>query len=454
MQILLLGRTVVQRFFRIPGLLFNTLYVGYARRTRRDQRAARALPMISYTPYMQWIDRQYDSMLQLLIDWSTINSGSWNLSGLGRMRQAIRTRFESLGSVPEEIALEPMEGIDATGNRVQLPLGKALRFVKRPRAPQRIFLGGHMDTVFGADHAFQKTRRRDARSLNGPGVADLKGGLVVMLTALEALERSPYAEALGWEILINPDEEIGSPGSAPLLEAAARRNHLGLIYEPALADGTLAGARKGSGNYTVVVRGKAAHAGREHALGRNAIVALADFITALNALNGQRSDITVNPGRIDGGGPVNIVPDLAICRFNVRVGSLEEQTWVASEIHRLCDVINQREGFAIELLGGFGRPPKALTPQNRRLFEMVSVCGRELGVEVRWQPTGGCCDGNNLAAAGLPNVDTLGVRGGNIHSAEEFVVLDSLTERAKLSALLLMKIGAGELSIPAPVGET
>jgi glutamate carboxypeptidase len=279
-------------------------------------------------------------------------------------------------------------------------------------------------------------------------VADLKGGLVVMLTALQALERSPYAEKVGWEVLLNPDEEIGSPGSAPLLEQSARRNHLGLVYEPALADGTLAGARKGSGNFTAVVRGKAAHAGREHHLGRNAIVALADFVGALDALNGRRPGVTVNPGRIEGGGPLNVVPDLAIVRFNVRVADAEQQTWVDQELQRLGAAIDAREGISLALRGRFGRPPKVLTSANLALFEMLAGCGAELGVGIRWQSTGGCCDGNNLAAAGLPNVDTLGVCGGRIHSSREFVLLDSLTERARLSALFLMKLGAGELHPP------
>src|SRR5690606_18864272 len=121
--------------------------------------------------------------------------------------------------------------------------------------------------------------------------------------------------------LINPDEEIGSIGSAPLLVQGAKRNDFGLTYEPSLPDGTLAGARKGSGNFTTVVHGRAAHAGREPQMGRNAIALLAEYIQALFALNGAMPDITVNPGRIDGGGPVNVVPDLAQCAFNVRVGT-------------------------------------------------------------------------------------------------------------------------------------
>jgi glutamate carboxypeptidase len=404
--------------------------------------------MDAYKPYLDWIDAQHDAMVQRVLAWSRINSGSLNLAGLEAMGAALADAFAPFDGDTETLVLAPLEEVDAGGNPVPVPLGKALRIRKRPDAPLKVLLSGHMDTVFGVDHPFQTPVRVDDNTLNGPGVADLKGGLVVMLTALQALERSPYAEKVGWEVLLNPDEEIGSPGSAPLLEQSARRNHLGLVYEPALADGTLAGARKGSGNFTAVVRGKAAHAGREYHLGRNAIVALADFVGALDALNGRRPGVTVNPGRIEGGGPLNVVPDLAIVRFNVRVADAEQQTWVDQELQRLGAAIDAREGISLALRGRFGRPPKVLTSANLALFEMLAGCGAELGVGIRWQSTGGCCDGNNLAAAGLPNVDTLGVCGGRIHSSREFVLLDSLTERARLSALFLMKLGAGELHPP------
>lgn len=401
-----------------------------------------------YAPYLQWIDTQYQAMVELLLNWSAINSGSHHLAGLNHMRQALITTFGTLGGTLEEITLEPMPMVDSSGELVEIPLGKALRISKRPQARHQVLLGGHMDTVFAADHPFQKTTWRDANTLNGPGVADLKGGLVIMLKALEALERSPYAAAIGWEVLINPDEEIGSPGSAPLLAASAQRHQFGLIFEPALADGTLAGARKGSGNFTAVVHGRAAHAGREHPLGRNAIVALAEFIGAIAALTGQQPGITVNPGKIEGGGPVNIVPELAICRFNIRVATPEEQAWVKQRLGAICQDIDSREGISLTLHGGFGRPPKVLDARTVNLFRMIAACGAELGIPIQWRATGGCCDGNNLAAAGLPNVDTLGVRGGHIHSSDEFVLLDSLTERARLTALLLMKLGSGELAWP------
>ncbi len=401
-----------------------------------------------YAPHLDRLSAAQPAMLERLLAWSAINSGSEHLEGLTRMHDALEQAFAGLApDTLESLALAPQTVIDARGELRQRPLGRALRLRKRMDAPLRVLLVGHYDTVFGAEHPFQMPRMLDGNTVNGPGAADLKGGLVVMLEALRALEASPWAERLGWEVLLNPDEEIGSPGSAPLLAESAARNHLGLVYEPALADGTLAGSRKGSGNFSVVVRGRAAHAGRDHALGRNAVVAAARFIGAIAELSGGLPGVTVNPARLEGGGPVNIVPDLAVVRFNVRVASFEEQHWVEAMLADIVAAANREEGFSVALHGGFGRPPKVLDALNTALFELVADCGRSLGLEIRWKPSGGCCDGNNLAAEGLPNVDTLGVRGGEIHSEREFMRVDSLAERARLSALLLMRLAAGEIPV-------
>ncbi|RJQ83805.1 MAG: hydrolase [Desulfobacteraceae bacterium] len=403
--------------------------------------------MLDYGPHIDWIDRQQPQMVQRVEEWSRINSGSHHLEGLARMCAVLQEAFAVLEAEMEVLDCDPMAHVNGAGEVENLPLGKALHLVKRPDAAVQVFLGGHMDTVFGKDHPFQETRRPDGRRLCGPGAADLKGGLVVMLTALQALEQSPFAPGIGWEVLINPDEEIGSPGSARLLTACARRNQMGLLYEPALADGALAGVRKGSGNFTVVVRGRAAHAGRDFQRGRNAIVALAEYTQALHALNGRREGVTINPGQVEGGGAVNIVPDLAILRFNTRISALEDRQWLEEQLIGLDQQFVQRDGITLRRHGQFTRPPKPISQANERLLASVAECGRMLGVALVWQATGGCCDGNNLAAAGLPNVDTLGVRGGDIHSDREYIMLDSLAERAKLSALLLMRLAGGEVRI-------
>ncbi len=397
-----------------------------------------------FIPWLEWLDGQQESMLAETIRLAEINSGTLNVEGVNRVRNTLEGLTQSLGGTQEVIDVAPWEQVNDTGEVIHHELGKALKISKHPDAPLRVFFCGHMDTVFAVDHPFQSVRWLDDNTLNGPGVTDLKGGLLVMIRALETLERSPWAGEIGWEILFNPDEEIGSPGSAALIREAASRCDLGMIYEPSFPDGNLAGQRKGSGNFAVVCQGRAAHAGREHHLGRNAIRAMSDFVSALDDLNGQREGVTINPGYIHGGGAVNVVPDTCVFRFNIRIEKPEDEAWCFSQIEPIVAAINARDGISLELHGGFGRKPKILTPANERLLALARECGAELNMHIEWLPTGGCCDGNNLAAAGIPNIDTLGVQGGKIHSADEYLLVDSLVPRAKLSALMLMKLAASE----------
>ena len=396
---------------------------------------------------LDWIAVQQKSMEQLVTKWANVNSGSYNIAGLRHMREMLTAAFSPLGGEKEVIPLKPLTQIDSHGEKIEIPMAEALSIRKRPEAPIQVLLVGHMDTVFGKDHPFQEAKLLQPTILNGPGVADLKGGLVVMLHALMALEHSNVAQQIGWQVLFNPDEEIGSISSDIELKKAATGKHVGLIYEPALADGTLAGERKGSGNFTIVVRGKAAHAGRNPEDGRNAIVAAAELTQQIFALNGKKEGVTLNPGKMEGGGALNVVPDLAILRFNIRTKMSADEGWVMGEIEKLLQQMNAREGFWAELHGHFTRQPKPMEPEIKAVFDLVQQCGKELGLTIGIKPSGGCCDGNNLWRHGLPNVDTLGVRGANIHSDKEIVHLESLTERAQLSALLLMRLAKDGLAL-------
>jgi glutamate carboxypeptidase len=404
--------------------------------------------MSSLVRAVDWIDTQAQRMIGLVEYWANINSGSYNLNGLERMAALLADAFRPLGGETKLIDLAPHQVINSSGQVAQNPLGHALSVIKRPQAPMRIFLGIHMDTVYGLDQPFQTSQRLDDSTLRGPGVADAKSGIVVMLTALEALERSNVADLIGWEVLINPDEELGSPGSTRLLTQCARRNQLGLLFEPTLADGSLASQRKGSGNFAIVVRGRSAHAGRQFQLGRNAITAMADLITQLDALNGWFEGFTINVAQVEGGGLMNMVPDLAICRLNVRYVDAQQEKVVRSKIEEIILELDKRDGIRAEWHGGFTAPPKPFDEPTRQLLEHVADCGRELGIDVTWRSTGGVCDGNRLSAAGLPNVDTMGARGGDIHSPNEYLLIDSLTERAKLTALLLIKLASGQMTWP------
>ncbi len=160
----------------------------------------------------------------------------------------------------------------------------------------------------------------------------------------------------------------------------------------------------------------------------------------MDDLNGQRSGITFNPGYIHGGGPTNIVPDRSIHKFNIRLEHPDDEQWCLQNLNKIIDGINKRDGIQLELHGGFTRKPKQLSPANEQLLSLAKSIGHELGIPLEIKPTGGCCDGNNLASAGIPNIDTLGVQGGAIHSEQEYLNVNSLVPRAKLSAALLLSL--------------
>ena len=399
--------------------------------------------MSSQHSELSWIDSQADVMRARVIEWCQINSYTFNLPGVARVGEEAAKVLQSLGAQIEWVDLPPAESIDSRGQIVHEPLGRALLARKRPEAPRQVFLGIHLDTVYPPDQAFP-VEMLDKNRLRGPGVIDAKGGLVVVLAAIEVLERSTLANQIGWEVLLNPDEEIGSPGSSDLFREAAKRNQFGLIFEPAIGEGNIVDARKGTGNFTIIVHGRAAHAGRDFDAGRNAIAALARIVTRLHDLNGTMGGVTINVGRIEGGGALNVVPDLAIARINVRTTVPADEARLRDQFNVIVGEADRLDGIHVELHGKISSPPKILDPRSKQLLDLILACGRELGMNLATQSSGGVSDGNKLAAAGLPVIDSLGPRGGKLHSPEEFLYLDSLTERAKLAALVLFKIASGQ----------
>jgi glutamate carboxypeptidase len=381
-------------------------------------------------------------MLDHVLAWVAVNSGSRNLGGLERMADLLADAFSALPGVLRLENPAPVENVDAGGKAVQVKHGRHLHLSVRPTAPVQLLFTGHMDTVFGPDHAFQEGRWLEDGVFNGPGAADMKGGLAVMLAALKAVETTSAAERIGYEVVINSDEEVGSLASAPHLAKAARGKRAALTYEPAAQpDGTLAGARPGSGNFALVVHGRSAHAGRNPEDGRNALLAAADLALRLDGL--KRDGLTVNPSRIEGGSPSNVVPDLAILRVNLRPRTPEIEVEAKREIDTLIAAIAAERDVKIDVRGEFGRPPKPMTAESEALFALVKQAGADLGQEIGWKASGGVCDGNNIAACGVPVVDTMGVRGGKIHSTQEYLITDSLAERASLSALTILRLAEG-----------
>lgn len=378
------------------------------------------------------------------VEWANVNSGSRHADGLSAVLTLLEGAARALPGAVERIPTSGSTTVADDGSVREDAHADALKLTCRPDAPLQVVLTGHYDTVFPETSGFQTVVTRADGALNGPGIADMKGGISVLLAALEAFETHPDRERVGWTVLLSPDEEIGSPASAPLLAELGARGHVGMTYEPALADGTLAGERKGSGNYHLIVTGKAAHAGRAFHEGANAVAGAAIIAARLHGLNGQREGVTVNVAKISGGGPLNVVADNAVVRFNVRVPDAQSSAWISETVRQIATE-PPFPGLALDLHGGMTRAPKPMDASQTALFEAVKETGALLGQTIAWKPSGGVCEGNNLHAAGLPNIDTLGVLGGDIHSDQEFAWPASFVERAQLSALILCKIASGEI---------
>ncbi len=381
-------------------------------------------------------------MLSQVQQWSAINSGTRNLAGLAAQADALAEAFGVLPGTIELIEPAPVTAVSSAGREIELDHGRHLVLRVRPGANRRVILTGHMDTVFPADHPFQDQKWLDDETLNGPGVADMKGGLAIVLAALKALERTPEASALGYDLLINSDEETGSLSSSGLIGELARGKLAALTFEPAaLPDGTLAHERGGTGNYSITITGKSAHAGRNPEDGRNALLAAADLALRLERM--AHDEMTVNPAMIEGGAANNVVPDHAVLRFNIRPKSAAAMENFDADLDGVLRAIETAREVSIRRHGGVTRPPKQVNEPAQKLFDLVKECGALLGQEIGWKSTGGVCDGNNIAACGVPVVDTMGVRGGAIHSSDEFLIVPSLEERARLAALVLHRIANG-----------
>jgi len=380
-----------------------------------------------------------------LIALAEINSGSSNLSGL---QQAAGWLIENmqLGVAAERVSLPSVQLLDDSGQLVEQQTGDALVWHCRPEAKRRVLLAIHYDTVFASNHPFQSCRRLETNRWTGPGMADAKGGILVIRSALQALERFNLAEEIGWSVVLNPDEEIGSLHSTPLLNDLASQYDFGLLFEPSLPTGELVGSRGGSGNYVIAIRGQSAHVGRHFEEGKNAVAKLSGLMYELDKLN-QHQGLIVNIGFVTGGGPLNVVPDFALGRFNVRVPGTEQQTLFETRYAELCRGANAA-GYELTIDGGITSPAKPETPA-------IDVLKREVGFAFEatgngrptWIRTGGVCDGNKLAAAGLPNIDSLGPVGGELHSDREWVDTASINQRAKSVVTLLHRYSQREFTV-------
>lgn len=384
-------------------------------------------------------DRLHEAVLRLqpryLADLETlvnIDSGSFTRHGVDRVGEWMAQRLERLGATIER--------------HRQADLGDTfVATIAAPQAGPTVMLIGHTDTVFDEGTVAERPYRVADGSALGPGVCDMKSGLLTGLYALEAL-RTVGAPGRTWLpvgriiFVVNPDEEIGSPSSTPIIESLAAHADVALVLEAARENGDIVSARKGMTQFRATLAGRAAHAGVEPERGRSAVLEAAHKIVALHALNGRWDGVTINVGSVDGGTRPNIVAEQAVLTIDLRARTRAQQTEAEAAIGAILGSATVPDvRTSVEVTAHHW--PMEKTEATARLAGQAIEIARSLGFELRDAATGGGSDANTTAALGVPSLDGLGPVGGNDHSPAEYIELDSIVPRTTLLAGLLVAIG-------------
>lgn len=381
------------------------------------------------------IAKRRDELIEQLRRLVAIPTGHNHAPGLDEVRGILTQRLADLGAQVTIVPGDPKPSWLLGGTSGKAPPA-AVCAKLTPDLPKLLFVG-HMDTVFAPDGAFQVMNiASDGKSATGPGVVDMKGGLVTTIAALEALA----AEGVGaaWTFVLTSDEETGSYHSEGVIREQASRHDLGLIMEPALPGGELVVERLGSGQFMVEAFGRSAHVGRAFETGVSAVNALARAIVAIAEMPDVAKGRIINIGPVQGGDATNAVPAHASAWGNVRYPSQN----IADELSSMLSALETTENALprVKVHTSFNRPAKPMTPDVESLALRAREAAESLGQKLPFAKTGGVCDGNILQDAGLPCIDTLGVRGGGLHTTDEWIELDSLVERAQLMAVLVSRL--------------
>ena len=357
-----------------------------------------------------------------------IDCGSYTPDGVNRVADLVAERLTVLGG---EVARTG--GGSAPDGR---PLGDLVVGRLDGTGP-RLLLIGHMDTVFEPGTAAERPFRIEGDTARGPGVSDMKGGLLAGLVALDALQAAGHRPSATF--VANPDEEIGSPFSGPVIRALAAEHDAALVLECARANGDLVSARKGIADLEVAINGRAAHAGVEPEKGRSAILAAARMVEALHGLNGRWPSVTCNVGTIAGGTRPNVVADRCMLEVDLRAATAAEFADAERALRELVAAAHVADTSAA-LKVTASHPPMEKSPAAGRLVDLAQAIAGELGFAVRDAATGGASDANTTASAGLPTLDGLGPIGGDDHGPAEWLDLASVAPRTSLLAGLVLRI--------------
>ncbi len=372
------------------------------------------------------LEPRRQEMVDLLRRLVEIESPSDDPDGLSRLANDLEELFVDFGRV-ERCAPDDRQ----RGAHLRLSVAGG-----NDREPHAVALC-HFDTVWPRGTLQRIPFCVDAEGVaRGPGCFDMKGGIVVLWFALQALRERGLRPRRRLEVLFTCDEEIGSPTSRPLIEQTARGAALAYVLESPLPGGTLKTARKGTGDYLVRITGRAAHAGVEPQKGISAIGELANQVLALHALNDFNLGTTVNVGVVRGGTRPNVVAAEAEAQVDVRVQTLAEAERIDAAIRALRPRL---PGAVLDIDGGLNRPPMERTPAMATLFEQARLIASSMGVELREGSTGGGSDGNFTAAIGVPTLDGLGPEGEGAHAAHEHVLTESFARRVALLSGLLVQ---------------
>jgi len=392
---------------------------------------------------VNWLESQEEEMIALLERLTNINSGSLNKDGVDQMAAFFASELRELGFSTSTLPGDVIEMPSCPGSKYSIDVADHL-LATRPGDSSRLLLMGHMDTVFPPDSPFQSFRR-EGDTVYGPGVADMKGGLVIMLYALKALAEFGQLDGISMSILLNSDEEMGSLSSRKFLEEQAREHDWGLVYESS-GTNNLTRQRKGLGQARFVVNGRASHAGGAHEQGRSAIKELAYKIVEIENMTNYESGVTVNVGIVSGGEARNTVAPCAEALIDLRYPEPEQGIDAAAQFESIFGEVLSYPVDSGEITTdswiNLHRPPKIPTEESDYLMDKARDIGRLLGQELGVTDSGGGTDGSLTQAVGLPTQDSLGIAGTGAHSNREEARVSSLVERAQLSAVLIQRLAA------------
>lgn len=389
----------------------------------------------------QWIAAQQEVMLNDLQKIVAINSGTLNVDGLDKVRDILSLELSRLGFQTRTVPGGKVASLTCKGGDVQF--ADHLIATLDTGDGRKLLLNGHFDTVFPKHSQFQHLVIA-GDSLKGPGVSDMKGGLIAMLYALKALHREGLLENARLTVLLNSDEEMGSLGSRPLIEELARQHDLGLVFEGS-SQNKLTRHRKGLGQARLKVTGRAAHAGNSHQEGMSAIHELSHKIIEIERLTNYDRQITVNVGLVQGGEARNTISPCADAYIDLRYPDNDLGNYLVREIKRIAAKKHTRNRYLrqspeTEIWVKLHRPAKPIHPASDAIMSAAMGISAALGQPLGSRYSGGGTDGSIMQSVGLPTADSLGPDGKGDHSPREESSISSLMIRTKMIAVLLSRL--------------